>query len=380
MKTAAAVLALLAAGGSAFAQAEFLGVPERVDVLHDEPRGLLYISTSGGSVLRYHLATKTFLAPIAIVASSLGGMDLSPDGGTLAVASFNVPALHLVDLNTSTFTSIPFTPVSLEAGTFTVCYTSDGKILTTSTFAGSGWVPLRRYTPSSGFEILRSVSQDTMLRPTPDRGVVGLVESNSSAGPLLRFRVSDSTFITVDSGWFTFEVGTSRAGGQFAVPTYNGLRMYQETAGALVLQDNFKSNGNPPIGAVYSPIGDLCYSAWAGSRFIEVRQTTPPFALVTSFDFLQTFSWNGNLAFAEGRLRISPSGSMLFATVNGGVVSYPLIAPSPPAPGPAGPPAAAGGGSSGGDGGCSASAAPERRAILGLLPLLIALARRRRPA
>ena len=93
-----AFVAVGLAGESASAQAEYVSVPTRVDILHDEARDLLYISTSTGSVLRYQLSSKTFLTPISIPSSSLGGIDLSPDGNTLAVASFDVTSLHLVDL------------------------------------------------------------------------------------------------------------------------------------------------------------------------------------------------------------------------------------------------------------------------------------------
>ena len=65
--------------------AAFISAPNRVDMVHDPSRNVLYIS-SGSSVLRYDLASTAFLTPVQL-SGSLAGMDLSPDGNTLASAS-----------------------------------------------------------------------------------------------------------------------------------------------------------------------------------------------------------------------------------------------------------------------------------------------------
>lgn len=53
-------IAMLAIPFSAFAEGTLIAAPQRVDMVHDDARGLVYI-TQGGEVLRYHVASGTFL-------------------------------------------------------------------------------------------------------------------------------------------------------------------------------------------------------------------------------------------------------------------------------------------------------------------------------
>jgi len=220
----------------------FISAPDRVDMVYDSGRDTVYV-TSGASVLRYHVGTNTFLSPFDL-GGSLAGLDLSPDGNTLVVADRTRNAsntwVHVVNLDTGTSSKVLFPRYSLEGGTFTVAYTSDNHVLITSTFEGSGWVPLRRLNPATGaWSDLRSrfttgfgeVRQDTMLAASGDRSVVGFAESNSSDGPVGRYRVSDSTVVqktgyTDGTSWFNYEIGTNKNGTQFAVPTYGGTFIY----------------------------------------------------------------------------------------------------------------------------------------------------------
>src|SRR6185503_13906067 len=115
---------------------------------------------------------------------NLMGMDISPDGTTLVVAdqaydsATNTNWVYLVDLVTLAVKKISFTLDFYEGGTFTAAYGSDGSILVTSTFLGSGWVPLRRLVPETG-EVteLLTLTQDTMLCASADRSVIGFAES-----------------------------------------------------------------------------------------------------------------------------------------------------------------------------------------------------------
>src|SRR5215813_9649091 len=68
----------------ALADGVLIPVPGRVDMVHDVPRDTLYI-TSGGSILRYHMPTDSFLQPfvIPILGADLGGVDISDDGNYL---------------------------------------------------------------------------------------------------------------------------------------------------------------------------------------------------------------------------------------------------------------------------------------------------------
>ena len=71
--------------------------------------GILYISTSGGNIDRYDTQTNSFLTPFS-VGGSLLGMDLSPDGKTLAVANTTFTGFDLVSTSTGAVTPVSYTP------------------------------------------------------------------------------------------------------------------------------------------------------------------------------------------------------------------------------------------------------------------------------
>ena len=112
-------LAGLFFGFKAFAIGTFIPATNRVDMVYDDARSLLYIS-SGGDVLRYDLTSDSFLTPFH-VGFSLLGMDLSPDGNTLAVADAVSGGgsnwVHLIDLPTGVTSEACFAIGFLETGT-----------------------------------------------------------------------------------------------------------------------------------------------------------------------------------------------------------------------------------------------------------------------
>jgi len=71
---------------SAAGPIDFVPAPNRVDMVEDTARNILYISSTDGNLLRYNLTSKSFLDPI-VLGGTPYGMDISPDGNTLVVAS-----------------------------------------------------------------------------------------------------------------------------------------------------------------------------------------------------------------------------------------------------------------------------------------------------
>lgn len=302
----------------------FISAPSRVDMVSDPVRRVLYI-TSGGQVLRYSLDTQQFLTPFAL-GGNLMGIDLSPDANTLAVADssslIDQAWIHLVDLQTGTSRPIAFPIGYPEGGTFTVAYGSDGRILITSRFPSSSWVPLRRYDPATGvLTSLYLVHQDTMLSSSADGRVIGFAESDSPDGPWGRYRVWDESIVerigyTNGTSGLNYEIGTNRNGTQFSIPTYGGTFVYSSSFTKIATLG--VSAGPQPIGVVYHPTQDIVYFAWAGTQ--EVRGfETATFSQVSTFNMGYTFQQTGNQAFTQGRLRISRDGALLFAAIGGGV-------------------------------------------------------------
>lgn len=309
---------------SARAAGTFVPAPARVDVVYDSERDTLYI-TSGGNVLRYQLSTGTFLDPL-VLGGSLSGLDLSPDNRTLAVADRTRTSaevwVHLVDLQTGQASRATFPRGFGEGGTYTVAFGADGRLLVTSTYEGSGWVQLRRYDPATGASavVASSVRHNTMLAASGDGSVVGFAESDSSDGPFGRYRVSDASLLRKSfsggTGWFNFEIGVNRDGTQYALPTYGGTFIYDANLNRVASVPPVA--GSQPIGVVYHPVEPVVYFAWAGTTQVRAHDAAT-FAQTAAYDFEYSFAWVGNFALREGRLRISRDGSLLFATVGGGV-------------------------------------------------------------
>jgi hypothetical protein len=321
------LLAVLAMPALAQAVGTFVPAPQRADMAYDDRRDILFIS-NGSQLLRYQVGSGSFLAPLEL-GGNLKGLDLSPDGSTLAVADTSYDTagasnwVHLVDLGAMTARRLSFTRESSEGGTFTVAWAGDGSLLVTSTFLGSGWVPLRRYVPASGdVGKLASVRQDTMLRASADGSVIGFAESNISDGRFGRYRVGDGHLLfrqgySDGTGWFNYEIAVSRDGSQYALPTYGGTFIADAS---LVKRSTVIGQyaGPQPVGVAYHPTRDLVFFPWAGSSLVQVYDTNT-LTKVAEYDFESPFSTNGNHAFVSGRLRLSRNGSLLLASVDGGV-------------------------------------------------------------
>jgi len=319
---AMAVLLLCSQSGAALAAAKFISAPNRVDIAYDDARGLLYIS-SGTQVLRYQLSTSSFLSPITL-GGSLMGMDISPDGSTLAVADASYDAtnnwIHLVNLDTLNDNVVKFALSFSEAGTWAVAYGNDGALLVTTGFQGSGWVPLRRYDPTRGKTtiVADSIDQDTMVRTSANGKIIALAEPNNSGGPYDRFTVKGKTFTAGGgTGWYNFEIGVAPNGSSYAIPTYGGTFIADQDlhlTGTVIGQ----YAGPQPIAAAYDPKKALVYFPWAETSQVKVY-STGTWQEVGSFDFVDTFSHTGNWAFTNGRAKTSKDGTLLFVTVDGGV-------------------------------------------------------------
>lgn len=319
-----------------FASGTFISAPGRTDMVHDPVRNVLYIS-SGGELLRYDLNSRQFLLPFQL-GGTLKGMDLSPDSNTLAVADTsyadNQNWIYLIDLQTGNSQKITFPLGTYEGGTYTVAYGNNGDILVTSTFNGSGWVPLRKYSPTTGTTtIIRpSITQNTMLSAGADGNIIGFAESNISDGRWGRYRVSDGDFVerlgyTNGTSWYNYEIGTNRNGTQFAIPTYGGTFIYDSTFAKIATIGEYA--GPQPIGVVYNPIDDIVYFPWVDTTEVRAYDTTT-FTQIGSYDFEYTFQNNGNWAFQNGRMKISRDGTLLFATVEGGIRYVQLNGENPP--------------------------------------------------
>jgi len=292
----------------------FIPAPYRTDMVHDPKRNLLYIS-GGDSVLRYQLDSKKFLPPLEL-GGDLRGIDISPDNDLLAVADAannnGSIGIHLVDLNTGADSHVTFRAESLEGGTYSVAFGADGAVWITSTFQGSGQVPLRKYVPASKHTmVVASINQDTMLAASADRKYIAFAEANNSGGNYGRFRSSANGLPRpLQAKAFLYEIGISRDGSQLAVPVYDKVVLSGAAAQKL--------DESEVLDATYHPQRDFVFLARAGISTIAVYETTN-YTMVKELDFGDKFDWIGNHAFQAGRLRLSSDGKFIFCTVQGGI-------------------------------------------------------------
>lgn len=309
-----------------FAVGTFIPASNRIDVAHDFSRNLIYIS-NGSQILRYDVASETMLTPVN-VGGTLSGMDISPDGNTLAVADQvrvgEEVFIHLVDLDSMAVESVSFPRAFYEGGSWTVVYTSDGQIVVTTRFEGSGWVPMRLYDPGTQTTtVLDSVRQNTMLSSSGDRKSIGFVEFNISSGPVGKV-VDRAAFDGATTGWFNYEVGVNHDGTQYSVPTYGGTFVYDFNWDNVGVIGTYA--GEQPMGVAYHPVEDVVYYTWARTQDIRVFNTNT-LTQIDSFNFEDSFTHPGNWAFRQGRLKLAADGSMLLATVTGGVRYLQLYTP-----------------------------------------------------
>ena len=197
-----------------------------------------------------------------------------------------------------------------------------------STFLGSGWVPLRRVNVADGsYDELTTVAQDTMLAANADRTVVAYAQSNNWGGPFGRYAVSGGAFLEGTLNWYLYEVAVNWDASQYALPNYGGLAIHDASLQQIAWLGSTASRS--ALGAVYSPLANVLYVAWSSfndSGAIEAVDSSS-FTSLATLDAKPGLSWGGNHAFSSGRLRVSRDGRGLLATVAGGVRLYALPEP-----------------------------------------------------
>ncbi len=213
-------------GESTFGDFVALSIPDRRDYAFDN-NGILYVSTSGGVIRRYDTRSGSFLSSFT-VGGSLLGIDLSPDGSTLAVADETPQGdknrFVLVNTTTGAPTAITFARDSLEIGTFMVAWGSDGQLLFDTNLAGSGWVPLRRYDPvTNSITTGNMIRQSSLLAPSADRRTIAIAETGYSLGPISAYDVASHSY--QGSVWtfaYLSEVAINRDGSKIVLPSNYG--------------------------------------------------------------------------------------------------------------------------------------------------------------
>jgi hypothetical protein len=318
------------------------------DLVFDEARGLLYITTADGLVQRYDVASQTLLAPWR-VGASLYGADITPGGSFLytseGVRGATQGMLHKVNLDDGTVTNLTYNLAFYEGGTWAVAVAANGEALFDARFEGSGWVPLRQLDtatdtltvrtddPGSGFG--GEVRQDTHIRRGGDRSLLFFMESNISSGPIFDYDAASDTFPRQQNTGLFLDgslASVSRDGSLIAMNVGTNVRVLDRN---LAVMTTLAGLGG---GLVFDPARDVLYAAnstqiigydthtWAEEFRIDIGQAVPASA-----------------PFGNGEMTVSDDGQWLFLATPTGVRVYPLGAPA----------------SAGGAGGASREVVPE---------------------
>lgn len=324
----AILIGLCLSASSALAEYVPLSIRGTRDFVFDR-EGVLYVSTASGDILRYDTQAASFLAPFKI-GSPLLGIDLSPDGKTLAVADSTRQGskvrIHLVDSTTGVSQPVSFDSYISDSGTYMVAWGSNGQVFVSGDYQGSGVVKLRRYDPQTNTTTdLGIITERTMLTASADRNTIAIAEANTSGGPITAFGVeSDVAQAHADVRQYLFEIAVDRDGDRFLVPTARGAYVYDNIDGDLERQSLIETPSGRILAAVFSPVNDVFFTTemtWAGSAHGVHVYDANTLALIGTIDSYP-FEWHFFEPLGAGRMEISPDGRQLVVAVESGVRVY----------------------------------------------------------
>lgn len=338
----ALVLSLLIVGfahiRSAVAQGTFVSAPDRSDVAYDDSRGLLYIS-DGDHIDRYDVAGGRFLTPFVLPGSILRGLDVSPDGKTIAVADqvytgdidaqsgSGTSRFELVDATSGAVRTITFPRLYRESGTWMVAYGSDGRLVIASSYpVYAATSLLRAYDDATGVTTIAATGGNTALSPTGDRDHIGMtfpgwsMDNQWAIHTVGTNNLQRYEYAVASYWWWGWDVAANRNGTQYAVPYGTESLGIYNGAGEAVSQID-----GAPGGAKYSPTADVLYQAKAGDTVVNAYETSS-FSKIASYDFetpfvVTTRYWRDQdpMAMSWPRLAVARDNAVLAATVTGGV-------------------------------------------------------------
>jgi hypothetical protein len=295
------------------------------DLCYDDARGLLYM-TNGPYIMRYDVTHDRWIEAV-LVGGGLTGIDLSPDGRTIAVCDdFNdvdgvgdgTNHIFLVDADTGVRRVVKFAPGvgGTEAGTRAVAYGYDGRLLVTAGLGGSGGTVLRRYDPLTGIVTEAAVVPNYVdLSASGDRTLITYAQSSISYGGWGTYRVLDGYVNHRDNANGTsssnYGAATNRDGTQSTILAGSTAYVYDNA-------DATRRTVGGVVGAEYSPTADVVYMPVNGQTTIKAYDTRT-LSLIKTFDFEGVFGYAMGGVGGVPRLAVSRDNTLLFATVPGGV-------------------------------------------------------------
>jgi len=208
----AAILPFAVVPSRAAGQGVLIPVPNHRDFVFDIQRGVLNIGTRSPIIERYDPTSQSLLSPITVPgATRLAGMDISGDRSTIYVGEgFEATAessgvVYKIDLDSQQVTDLPFQhEVDFELGVDSLKIGANNKLFFTTSFAGSGWVPLREIDTTTDTFSIRSdapgsgasnrVTRFTNIARSADRTRLSFIEGLTTARPAFTYDATTDTF------------------------------------------------------------------------------------------------------------------------------------------------------------------------------------------
>jgi len=312
---AVSVGAVLAAEAAA---STFIPVSQRADMVVDSSSETLYIA-SDSSILRWDLATGSFLESVPI-GGSLIGLELTSDEETLVVVSnwgAQSPG-RLVQMNTSTLTTSSvltgLAPLSMALG-------ADDSVFIGGT--GYGTYVVRHPSADAPWSMYDYYVEFPLLGSSGSRGLVVNAQRGNRAA-LRSYTVTEGVKIAYGAAISpsVFDLALDRNGTRFWLASSNdGLVEY---AGKLFETGRrIGSASSEPRGVAYDPHQPLLYVPWASTGTLRVIDTrTLAVAREYSVGATLTAEWPG--IYPVGHVRVTSEGDRAFVLVSGGINVIPL--------------------------------------------------------
>jgi hypothetical protein len=306
------------------------------DLVFDPARNLLDITTSAGTVQRYDVVNQVLLSPLA-VGTALNGADITPDGSSLYVAetqtnnSTGQGLVHKVDLNSGAVTNLPFPLGYLEGGSWDLAAGSGGKAFFDTMFNGSGWVPVRQIDLATDAITIRNpspagangtITQNTLIHRSADRGLLFFTESNISSGATFLYNAVTDTFSR------EFDTNTFLDNALSAVNRNGTLIALELNGGITVMDRNFDTVKTLPGlagGLVFDPVRDVLYAVNTGAAQVIAYDTN---TWAVKYQLAVGETVGASSAFGNGVMTVSNDGSLLFLATASGVRMFNLPAPA----------------------------------------------------
>jgi hypothetical protein len=304
------------------------------DLVYDDTRDLLYVTTSEGRLERWDPNTQQLLTSYAF-GTLQNGADITKNGQFLYVSEVQSPfngygVVHKLDLGRVEVTELPYTLLPPERGAWDINLNDRGVGLVSSQYELSSWGSLRSLDTAGMYAIKPAelgsgangtVRNQTNIFRSPDRLLFVLLEPELGNGPVMTYDSVGGTFLKSRS------LGVELSDSMAAI-NRNNTQIAIEVGSDVFVMDQVLTPlySLPGIdgGILYDPTRDVLYGAVSSTDEIIAFSSATGRELyrlpVGSDVTLST-------PYGNGEMDISDDGRWLFISVTAGVAMIDLEDP-----------------------------------------------------